>query len=40
MAISPPRTMKINPENMNCNPMTLWSVEKMYLRMNPISWCS
>src|SRR5262245_23051574 len=40
IAISPPNKSITRPVNRNCSPMTLWSVEKMYLRMKPSSWCS
>src|SRR5262245_11619895 len=40
MAINPPRSSMIRPVNRNWIPMTLWSVEKMYLRTKPSSWCS
>src|SRR5207237_8043051 len=38
MASVPPISRKISDENKNWMPMILWSVEKMYLRMNPNSW--
>ena len=38
IAISPPTSSMNRPVNRNCSPMTLWSVEKMYLRMKPSSW--
>ena len=37
IASSPPMTKKISPMNRNWMPMILWSTEKMYFFMKPMS---
>src|SRR5262249_6179661 len=40
MARKPPINSMNSPRNRNCRAIILWSVEKMYVRTNPSSWCS
>ena len=37
IAITPPSPRKPRPEKMNWSPMTLWSMENTYLRMNEVT---
>ena len=39
-ASRPPRTIMKRPMNRNCRAIILWSVEKIYVRTKPSSWCS